>query len=370
MKTYLQKLLDKFNKTCGWFFTNGQRTFEKESQRILPKRSFKRVLVTGGAGFIGSHLVKFLVINGYEVTVLDCLTYAGDMKNLKDVPFRWWKIDITDMKSLKKAFKDENFDAILHLAAESHVDRSIENPLSFLHTNVNGTVNMLEIALKQHKKNPNFVFYHISTDEVFGTLDPESDDMFSELTPYDPRSPYSASKASSDHFVRAYHHTYNLPILISNCSNNYGTHQYPEKLIPIIIRNLVENTSIPIYGTGFNQRDWLNVVDHAHAIHTILVSGRIGETYCVGGKNVMSNLELTRKICDLYDEMYETAGYRLKGSSFDELVTFVKDRKGHDLKYAIDASKMQRELEWEPSVSFEKGLKETIKWYVNLYKNE
>jgi dTDP-glucose 4,6-dehydratase len=322
-------------------------------------RKFKKVLITGGAGFIGSHLVKkILSTKDWKVWVLDALTYAGDLKNLKGADIEdFFKVDINNLDELRKISKDHTFDAILHLAAESHVDRSIEDPLAFVRTNVNGTVNMLEIGMEQLKKNENFVFYHISTDEVFGTLDPAEDIMFSEETPYDPRSPYSASKAASDHFVRAYFHTYKLPILISNCSNNYGTHQYPEKLIPVVINKLLNREKIPVYGTGENMRDWLHVSDHAEAIIRILESGKLGETYCVGGNNCVSNLDLVKKICDKFDQ--------LTGEKKSEnLISFVEDRKGHDLKYAIDATRMKEELEWSPKVSFDLGIKETVQWYV------
>jgi dTDP-glucose 4,6-dehydratase len=327
------------------------------------ERKISKVLITGGAGFIGSHLVKEINSSrDWEVTVLDSLTYAGNMENLKDAEVKSFKlIDIRDRNSLNNFFADSTFDAIIHLAAESHVDRSIENPLEFVETNVNGTVNLLEAARGQYKKNPNFVFYHVSTDEVFGDIPLEKDYSFSEKTPYDPSSPYSASKAASDHFVRAYHRTYGLPVVISNCSNNYGTHQYPEKLIPVVIDKLRKGEKIPLYGSGANMRDWLHVRDHASAIITILETGKLGETYCVGGNNVISNLELVKKICRIYDQSS-------KKKNSENNIIFVEDRKGHDLKYAIDATKMEIELEWKPSVRFELGLSETVKWYLDQKK--
>lgn len=361
MKHRIRYVIKRLEQRFGWFFVNGYKTdqWAKQLNDSRTQRTFNNVIVTGGAGFIGSHLVKQLVDKGYSVTVVDSLTYAGNLENLAlvrdKIDFR--KIDICDKLEIKKLFKEKEFDAILHLAAESHVDNSITNPLAFVETNVNGTVNLLERAVEQHKKNPSFIFYHVSTDEVFGSLPLNGFKKFNEETSYDPRSPYSASKASSDHFVRAYHHTYNLPILVSNCSNNYGTHQYPEKLIPVVIEKIVKNLDIPVYGNGINKRDWLHVSDHADAIITILESGRIGETYCIGGNNVMSNIDLVKKICKTYDSLYQI------GAPSDNLITYVKDRKGHDLKYAIDARKMKYELGWEPKISFNEGLEETVKWY-------
>ena len=322
-------------------------------------RSFKKVLITGGAGFIGSHLVKeILSSREWEVSVLDSLTYAGDMKNLKDTEIHsFYKYDIRHLNVLKELSGENTFDAIIHLAAESHVDRSIENPLDFVETNVNGTVNLLEMALLQYKKNPNFVFYHVSTDEVFGDIPLDLDYKFDESTSYDPSSPYSASKAASDHFVRAYNRTYGLPVLISNCSNNYGTHQYPEKLIPVVIEKLRKCEKIPIYGKGDNMRDWLHVRDHAKAIIHILENGNSGETYCIGGNNVVSNLDLVKKICEIYDQIA-----RKKNS--ERFISFVEDRKGHDLKYAINGSKLEKDLGWKPQIRFELGLAETVKWYL------
>jgi dTDP-glucose 4,6-dehydratase len=320
----------------------------------------KKVIVTGGAGFIGSHLVKKIKkTTDWDVIVIDALTYAGSLKNLNEGDQDFHLIDIRKNSRLLNLV-DDDVDAIFHLAAESHVDRSIEDPLTFVQTNVIGTVNMLELGLKYFAKNPDFKFYHISTDEVFGSLE-MNDRPFNEETPYDPRSPYSASKASSDHFVRAYHHTYNLPILISNCSNNYGTHQYPEKLIPVVINSIKNNKPIPIYGNGGNVRDWLHVEDHAEAILSIYNKGRIGETYCIGGNMELSNYELVHAICDICENIY--------GGNPRGLITYVEDRKGHDLRYAIDPYKLKRELGWEPQhgsyAGLIEGLTETIKWYMS-----
>ena len=320
----------------------------------------KKVIVTGGAGFIGSHLVKKIKeTTDWEILVIDALTYAGSLKNLNEGDQDFHLIDIRKKERINN-LSDIDISAIFHLAAESHVDRSIHDPLTFVETNVIGTVNMLNLALQYHGKNPDFKFYHISTDEVFGSLE-LNDTKFNENTPYDPKSPYSASKASSDHFVRAYHHTYKLPILISNCSNNYGTHQYPEKLIPVVINSIKNNKPIPIYGNGGNVRDWLHVEDHAEAILAIYKSGKIGETYCIGGNMELSNYELVYVICDIYENMY--------GGNPKELITYVEDRKGHDLRYAINASKLETELGWTPKhgtfTGLIKGLTETIKWYMS-----
>jgi dTDP-glucose 4,6-dehydratase len=333
----------------------------KKMSEESPVRTITKALITGGAGFIGSHLVKFLGANtDWDICVLDALTYAGSLSNLEDDPnavyTRFVKADISKSEELE-FLKKEKFDIIIHLAAESHVDRSIDEPQAFVKTNVNGTVNMLELGMHYFSSNPDFIFYHVSTDEVFGSLELKGKKKFNEKTSYDPRSPYSASKAASDHFVRAYHHTYGLPVLISNCSNNYGTHQYPEKLIPVVINKLKKREPIPVYGSGINMRDWLHVEDHCSAIYEIIKKGKFGKTYCIGGNNVMSNNKLVKTICDLYDYIYKPET-RSRG-----LIVYVEDRKGHDLRYAIDATKMKKKLGWKPSVDFIQGLTKTIEWY-------
>lgn len=323
----------------------------------------KHILVTGGAGFIGSHVVRRLVKNypNYLIVNLDKLTYAGNLENLNDVSsaanYRFERADICDAVALQRIFSAHQITDVIHLAAESHVDRSIEGPMEFVMTNVVGTVQLLQAARAAWGTEPNHVFHHVSTDEVYGSLGDTG--LFEESTAYDPRSPYSASKASSDHFVRAYFHTYGLPIKMSNCSNNYGSHHFPEKLIPLMIHNIIENKPLPIYGKGDNIRDWLWVEDHASAIDTIFHNGRIGESYNVGGLNEWTNLELIRLLCQLMDEKLK----RDKGSS-EKLITFVADRAGHDKRYAIDANKLATELGWKPSVSFEEGLDLTINWYL------
>jgi len=323
----------------------------------------KHILVTGGAGFIGSHVVRRLVKNypNYLIVNLDKLTYAGNLENLNDVSsaanYRFERADICDAVALQRIFSAHQITDVIHLAAESHVDRSIEGPMEFVMTNVVGTVQLLQAARAAWGTEPNHVFHHVSTDEVYGSLGDTG--LFEESTAYDPRSPYSASKASSDHFVRAYFHTYGLPIKMSNCSNNYGSHHFPEKLIPLMIHNIIENKPLPIYGQGDNIRDWLWVEDHASAIDTIFHNGRIGESYNVGGLNEWTNLELIRLLCQLMDEKLK----RDKGSS-EKLITFVADRAGHDKRYAIDANKLATELGWKPSVSFEEGLDLTINWYL------
>ena len=323
----------------------------------------KHILVTGGAGFIGSHVVRRLVKKypNYLIVNLDKLTYAGNLENLNDVAsapnYRFERADICDAATLQRIFSEHQITDVIHLAAESHVDRSIEGPMEFVLTNVVGTVNLLEAAKNHWNGSPNNVFHHVSTDEVYGSLGDTG--LFEESTAYDPRSPYSASKASSDHFVRAYYHTYGLPIKMSNCSNNYGSHHFPEKLIPLMIHNIIENKPLPIYGKGDNIRDWLWVEDHASAIDAIFHNGRIGESYNVGGLNEWTNLELVQYLCRCMDDKLG----RTPGTSA-ELITYVTDRAGHDKRYAIDATKLSTEIGWQPSVTFEEGLNLTIDWYI------
>lgn len=322
------------------------------------------VLVTGGAGFIGSHVVRLLVQQYAELKVvnLDKLTYAGNLENLKDIEdapnYQFVKGDIVDQQFVNQLFEAHQFDGVIHLAAESHVDRSITNPLEFVETNIIGTVNLLNAARRVWEgQYEGKRFYHVSTDEVYGTLGETG--LFTEATPYDPRSPYSASKASSDHLVRAYYHTYGLPVVISNCSNNYGANQFPEKLIPLCINNIKHGKALPIYGDGKYTRDWLWVDDHARAIDTIYRTGVTGETYNIGGHNEWKNIDLVELLCDLMDE---ELGQPLGQSK--QLITFVKDRQGHDRRYAIDAQKIADELGWEPSVDFKEGLRHTVRWYL------
>lgn len=324
----------------------------------------KKLLITGGAGFIGSHLVRLFVNKypDYDIVNLDKLTYAGNLANLMDVEQKgncfFVKGDIVEEQFILDLFTSHDFDGVIHLAAESHVDRSIANPLEFVLTNVIGTVNLLNAARKTWGTNfDNKLFYHVSTDEVYGTLSNEG--LFTEETKYDPHSPYSASKASSDHFVRAYHDTYGLPVVISNCSNNYGAFQFPEKLIPLFINNIKHKKPLPVYGKGDNVRDWLWVEDHARAIDVIFHNGKLGDTYNIGGHNEWKNIDLIRLMCEIMDRKLG----RQEGES-EKLITFVKDRAGHDLRYAIDSSKLQNELDWVPSLKFEEGLEKTIDWYL------
>lgn len=323
------------------------------------------ILITGGAGFIGSHLTRLFVTKypQYKIVNLDKLTYAGNLENLKDIEFKpnytFVKGDITDIEFVRNLFKENKFTGVLHCAAESHVDRSISDPLSFVKTNVLGTVTLLQVAKESWEDDlSNKLFYHISTDEVYGSLGEEG--LFTEETAYDPRSPYSASKASSDHFVRAFYHTYKLPVIISNCSNNYGPFHFPEKLIPLCINNILNKKQLPVYGKGENVRDWLFVEDHVKAIDKIFHNGKPGETYNIGGHNEWKNIDIIKELCRQMDEKLG----REMGES-EKLITFVKDRAGHDMRYAIDASKLKNELGWTPSLQFEEGISKTIDWYLN-----
>jgi dTDP-glucose 4,6-dehydratase len=325
----------------------------------------KKILITGGAGFIGSHVVRRFVNNypQYQIINLDKLTYAGNLLNLKDIEnkpnYKFIKGDIVDAAFIDKLFTDEQIDSVIHLAAESHVDRSITNPTEFVMTNVVGTINLLNAARHQWKGDyNNHRFYHVSTDEVYGSLGETG--LFTEETAYDPHSPYSASKASSDHFVRSYHDTYGIDAVISNCSNNYGSFHFPEKLIPLSINNIKNNLSIPVYGKGENIRDWLWVEDHARAIDVIYHKAASGSTYNVGGHNEWTNIDLIRLLCKIMDEKLG----REPGTSA-KLITFVTDRAGHDLRYAIDSSKLQKDLDWKPSLQFEEGLEKTVEWFLN-----
>lgn len=324
-----------------------------------------KLLITGGAGFIGSHVVRRFVKKypEYHIYNLDKLTYAGNLENIKDIEnesnYTFIKGDISDLDFIRNIFKKHRFDAIIHLAAESHVDRSIADPLVFIKTNITGTATLLQCANEVWKDDYNGkLFYHVSTDEVYGSLELDKG-FFYETTPYAPKSPYSASKASSDHLVRAWYHTYNMPVVLSNCSNNYGANQFPEKLIPLFINNIINKKSLPVYGEGINVRDWLWVEDHAGAIDTIFHEGKKGETYNIGGHNEWSNIALIKLLCKLMDSKLGN-----KEGTSEELITFVKDRAGHDLRYAIDASKLEGELGWKPSLQFEEGLSKTIDWYL------
>ena len=325
----------------------------------------KSILVTGGAGFIGSHLVRLLVNKypEYHIVNMDVLTYAGNLENLKDIEhkenYTFVKCDICDIENVKQVFVNYKINSVIHLAAESHVDRSIEDPFSLAQTNVMGTLSLLQVAKAYWNGNlTDKLFYHVSTDEVYGSLGKEG--FFTETTKYDPHSPYSASKASSDHFVRAFHDTYGLPVVISNCSNNYGSYQFPEKLIPLFINNIVNNKPLPVYGKGENVRDWLFVNDHARAIDVIFHKGKLGDTYNIGGFNEWKNIDLIKVMIKTVDRMLG----REEGFS-EKLITYVNDRAGHDLRYAIDSTKLKDELDWQPSLQFEEGIEKTVAWYLN-----
>jgi dTDP-glucose 4,6-dehydratase len=328
----------------------------------------KRVLVTGGAGFIGSAVCRHLIANGYGVVNLDKLTYAGNLESLRQIEghpeYRFHRLDICDEPAVLDLLRNEKVDAVMHLAAESHVDRSIDGPADFLQTNVVGTFALLNAALTYWRElageqRDTFRFHHVSTDEVFGDL-PFEEGVFTEETPYAPSSPYSASKAASDHFVRAWHETYDLPVVLSNCSNNYGPYHFPEKLIPLVILNAVEEKPLPVYGQGANVRDWLYVEDHARALETVLTRGAHGESYNIGGRSERTNLQVVEAICDILDRRRPRAA----GASHRELIEFVADRPGHDRRYAIDCSKAERELGWSAQETFESGLEKTVDWYL------
>ena len=323
------------------------------------------ILITGGAGFIGSHVVRLFVnkYSDYKIYNLDVLTYAANLKNLTDIEnknnYNFIKADICDFESVKEIFIKYKINKVIHFAAESHVDRSIKDPFSFAKTNVMGTLSLLQAAKEAWSNDySDKLFYHISTDEVYGSLN--QDELFTEITKYDPHSPYAASKASSDHFVRAFSDTFGMPIVISNCSNNYGPYQFPEKLIPLFIINIINNKPLPIYGKGENIRDWLYVEDHVNAIDTIFHKGKLNETYNIGGFNEWKNIDLIKVIIKVTDRLLG----RDEGSS-EKLITYVRDREGHDLRYAIDATKIKNDLGWEPSLQFEEGLEKTVKWYLD-----
>lgn len=324
----------------------------------------RKILITGGAGFIGSHLVRLMVNKypNYLIVNLDALTYAGNPANLRDVEeaanYRFERVDICDVEAVREVFDRHSIDSVIHLAAESHVDRSIDDPFAFARTNVLGTLTLLQVAKERWTDEAPHLFYHVSTDEVYGSLGTEG--AFTELSRYEPHSPYSASKASSDHFVRAFHDTFGLPIVVSNCSNNYGPYQFPEKLIPLFINNIRERRPLPVYGRGENVRDWLYVEDHARAIDLIFHRGRVGETYNIGGSNEWRNIDLVRLLVATTDRLLG----RAEGED-DNLITFVRDRAGHDLRYAIDSTKLREELGWTPEVDFEEGIERTVRWYLH-----
>ena len=329
-----------------------------------------RILVTGGAGFIGSSVIRHIISNTDDkVLNIDKLTYAGNLESLRDIDqsdrYNFQQIDICDKEALEQAFNSFKPNLVMHLAAESHVDRSIDGPAEFINTNIVGTYHLLEVARQywqslDDRDKKSFKFHHISTDEVYGDLEGTTD-LFTENTPYAPSSPYSASKASSDHLVRAWHRTYGFPILVTNCSNNYGPYHFPEKLIPLVILNALDGKALPIYGKGNQIRDWLYVEDHARALYKVVTEGKIGETYNIGGHNEKQNIEVVKTICHILDELKPQAN----GQPYESLITFVKDRPGHDLRYAIDASKIANELNWTPTETFDSGIRKTVEWYLS-----